>query len=83
MTSPWWTALPYQRWVSGTSSIPVSVLVFGSQLVQPNSATGVPGVVGITMVQVTLPTVMPTGAPLSLSVTVNGKASSTMPLPIQ
>jgi uncharacterized protein (TIGR03437 family) len=61
---------------------PVSVLV-GSQSVQPNSATGVPGVVGITVVQVTLPAVMPAGAPLNLAVTVNGKTSSTTPLPVQ
>jgi uncharacterized protein (TIGR03437 family) len=61
---------------------PVSVQV-GGQSVQPNSATGVPGVVGITVVQVTLPTVMPAGAPLNLAVTVNGRASSTAPLPVQ
>jgi hypothetical protein len=39
--------------------------------------------VGITVVQVTLPAVMPAGAPLNLAVTVNGKTSSTTPLPVQ
>jgi uncharacterized protein (TIGR03437 family) len=61
---------------------PVSVLV-GAQVVQPNSAIGAAGLVGITVVQVTLPSGMPPSAPLDLSVTVNGKPSAAARLPIQ
>jgi uncharacterized protein (TIGR03437 family) len=61
---------------------PVSVLV-GTQAVQPNSAVGAPGLVGITVVQVTLPSGMATGAPLNLSVSVNGTPSAAFPLPVQ
>jgi uncharacterized protein (TIGR03437 family) len=61
---------------------PVSVLV-GTQAVSPNSAVGAPGLVGITVVQVTLPSSMAAGAPLSLSVSVNGTPSAAFPLPVQ
>jgi uncharacterized protein (TIGR03437 family) len=61
---------------------PVSVTV-GAQVVQPNSAIGAAGMVGITVVQVTLPSGMAAGAPLDLSVTVNGIPSATARLPLQ
>jgi uncharacterized protein (TIGR03437 family) len=61
---------------------PVSVAV-GSQVVQPNSAIGAAGMVGITVVQVTLPAGMPPSAPLDLSVTVNGRPSAAAKLPVQ
>ena len=61
---------------------PVSLAV-GAQVVQPNSAIAAAGLIGITTVQLTLPSGMPAGAPLDLSVTVNGKPSATTRLPVQ
>jgi uncharacterized protein (TIGR03437 family) len=61
---------------------PVSVL-FGSKAVQPDSAVAAPGMVGITVVKVTVPSGVPASAPLDLSVSVNGTQSPTARLPIQ
>jgi len=61
---------------------PISISV-GNQVVQPKSAVAAAGMVGITVVQLTLPNAMDASAPLDLSVTVNGKQSTSTRLPIQ
>jgi uncharacterized protein (TIGR03437 family) len=61
---------------------PVTITVGGVQK-QPDFAGAATGLVGIVLVQFTITSDIPSNAPLDLTVSVNGKISSKVTLPVQ
>ena len=58
-------------------------LTAGSIQLQPDSAIAAPGLVGMTIIKATLTNALPTATTVNLTITVNGKISSPVSLPLQ
>ena len=59
------------------------MVTFDSVQLQPDSAIAAPGLVGMTIVKVKLTDALPSSTTVNLTVTVNGKISSPVSLPLQ
>ncbi len=83
---PYTSSLPDGFPATPTNSAAVAdpvTITLGSVPLQPDSASAAPGLVGMTIVKVTLTSALPTSTTVNLTATVNGKISSPVSLPLQ
>jgi uncharacterized protein (TIGR03437 family) len=65
-----------------TAVDPITIMA-GTVQVQPDSATAAAGMVGMTIVKITITSAFPSATAVNLTMTVNGKVSSPVTLPLQ
>jgi uncharacterized protein (TIGR03437 family) len=83
---PFSTPIPDGFPPSGTNTYtavdPITITA-GAVQVQPDSATAAAGMVGMTIVKMTITSAFPSATTVNLTVTVNGKVSTAVTLPLQ